>query len=107
MGCYEAFSLLVFMIYTILYHVLVHLFISVTYFIFSSFFITIKIELGTQIYRIKFTVPSKAGKDTNSSSPHFEWHLQFFNKEMLKVQTSFMPNDVAQILFLLLENHPG
>ena len=39
------------------------------------------------------SVPPKAGKDTESSSPHFEWHLQIFNHIVLKVQTSLAPNN--------------
>ena len=41
------------------------------------FFIIIETTLETQTYRMQLIVPSKAGKDTESSSPHFEWHIYF------------------------------
>ena len=68
---------------------------------FDIFFITIKIELKTQVYRIQLTVPPKAGQDTGSSSPHFKWHLQFFSQGALKVQASLVPNNAKQALILL------
>ena len=48
-------------------------------------------------------MPPKAGKDTESSSPHFEWHLQIFNYIVLKVQTILAPNNAKNKLCFSLD----
>ena len=45
-------------------------------------------------------MPSNAGKDAMSSSPHFEWHLQFFHDDKLKVQTTLVQSSAKEALFL-------
>ena len=52
---------------------------------------------------MQFTIPSKAEKDTESSSPHFEWLMQLFYKETLKDQNSLVPNNAKQALLLFLK----
>ena len=67
--------------------------------IFFFFYITIKNSIKKDT-NLQNSVPPKAGKDTESSSPHFEWHLQIFNYIVLKVQTRLAPNNAKkQALF--------
>ena len=49
-------------------------------------------------------LPSSTGKDRESPSHHFEWHMQFFNQKTLNVHTSLAPNNAKQVLFLFLLN---
>ena len=67
------------------------------------FFISpLKIQLKKDT-NLQNSVPPKAGKDTESSSPHFEWHLQIFNYIVLKVQTSLAPNNAKNKLCFSFE----
>ena len=70
---------------------------------FFFFFISpLKIQLKKDT-NLQNSVPPKAGKDTESSSPHFEWHLQIFNYIVLKVQTSLAPNNAKNKLCFSFE----
>ena len=69
---------------------------SLQFFFFISPSNKIQLKKNTNLQN---SVPPKAGKDTESSSPHFEWHLQIFNYIVLKVQTSLAPNNAKTSLF--------
>ena len=72
---------------------------------FFFFFISpLKIQLKKDT-NLQNYVPPKAGKDTESSSPHFEWHLQIFNYIVLKVQTSLAPNNAKNKLCFSFEKN--
>ena len=62
----------------------------------------LKIQLKKDT-NLQNSVPPKAGKDTESSSPHFEWHLQIFNYIVVKVQTSLAPNNAKNKLCFSFE----
>ena len=67
-------------------------FIIKAFFFFFFFISPLKNSIKNNT-NLQNSVPPKAGKDTESSSPHFEWHLQIFNHIVLKVQTSLAPNN--------------
>ena len=71
---------------------------------FFFFYITIKNSIKKDT-NLQNSVPPKAGNDTESSSPHFEWHLQIFNYIVLKVQTSLAPNNAKNKLCFSFEKN--
>ena len=68
--------------------------------LFILFYHHYNLSRDTNLQDIQSTVQSNAGKDAMSSSPHFEWHLQFFHHEKLKVQTILVPSSTKEAVFL-------